>query len=651
MRVSALRRGRALGVVAGLWMATGAFAQAAPTDRNIAPSDPALLAREAVVYRDHLFTLADPLMEGRAPGTLGNRLAAAYLEMHVNRLGLLPAFPGEGADGTVKDRISYRQEFQPTGARPPYGKAKLPLQVVAYGEGDARVELKPDTDFKVLGYSADGEVTGPLAFAGYSIDDGEDDYTSFPGRNLLAGKIAIVLRFEPMNDEGRSQWVSRGWSANAALDGKLRAAADQGASGIILVNPPGANDPRVGELSGLELSGRAMRVPVVMMSQEAADALVRAADPQGRSLLDLRRLADKDGGVIDLPGVPVSLGVKIERPSTFTDNVGAILPGRGALANEWIVIGSHYDHVGYGPVGARPENYGKVHAGADDNASGSTGVLMVASRLARAYAASNDDARSVLFLWFSAEESGLEGARHFVANPIMDLADISIMINLDMIGRLRDGRLEVGGVGSARGLEEWLAPYWDASGLNVRVTRLGAPNSDHFAFQARDVANLFFFTGLHREYHTPADLPETVNIEGAVQIADLVARIALDAAKRSERFRFGSGEPVVREESPNRPAMAGLRVRFGIMPGDYDAADGVLVGDLSGPDTPAAKAGLKAGDIMLRWNGEKLTDVAQWMGLMSKNNPGDEVEIVYRRDGEEHTTKATLVAGGRRQPQ
>ncbi|MDX2132264.1 MAG: M28 family peptidase [Planctomycetota bacterium] len=644
-------RQRLLGVLGALCLAAGASGQSLLLDQHLAPTDEGVLRREAEVYRQHLFTLADPLFEGRAPGTLGNRVAASYLELELRRLGLEPAFPAEGAE-PGSPRTTYRQAFDPRGARAPVGRAKLPRKAFEYGEGDARVSLTHGTDFKILGYSGDGAVTGPLAFAGYSIEEGEDDYTSYPRGKMLEGKVAIVLRFEPMTAEGRSKWAETGWTVSAALDPKLRAAAEAGATAIILVNPPGAQDPRVGEVAGLELGTRPLRVPVVMMTQDAADALVKAADAQGRSLADLRALADADGGVIDLPKAPVTLDVKVERASTRTDNVGAILPGRGALADEWIIIGSHYDHVGYGQVGARPENNGKIHPGADDNASGTTGNLLAAARLTDAYAQGEGDARSILFLWFSAEESGLEGARHFADNPIMDLRKVSLMLNMDMIGRLRERRVEVGGVGTGVGLQEWLQPYWDSSGLEVKPIRMGASNSDHFAFHLKDVPNLFFFTGLHREYHTPADVAELVNVEGAVQIADLVSRVALDAAQRPEKFEFDSGrERAADADEPPPAPRTGLRVRFGIMPGDYAGEDGVLVGDTTGPDTPAAKAGLKAGDRITRWNGEKVTTIEQWMGLMAKNNPGDVVEIVFVREGAEQTTKATLVAGGRPRPQ
>lgn len=638
-------------LLAAVMVGSVSLAQLAPGQRHTDPSPAEVLKADTEVLRHHLVTLANPFFEGRAPGTRGNRIAAEYIEFHVRQLGLKAPFE---ADNTPNS--SYRQEFQPVSARPPFGKATTPVQVAEYAAGAATSSLKPGTDFTILGYSGTGEATGPLAFAGYSINEGTDDYSTYVKRDSLKGKIALILRFEPMDEKGRSLWVQTRWSPAAGLEPKLRAAVDAGAVGIIFVNTPGADDDRARNdvLAGLETSGRALKIPVVMISQRAADELVKAGGPAGTTLLGLRQAADVKGGVVDLPGATVTLKTKIERPSTYTDNVGAVLPGKGDLADQWIIIGSHYDHVGYGPEGAREQYWGTIHPGADDNASGTSGNLVVAQKLAAAYTGEHapENARSVLFLWFSAEESGLEGARHFANHPTMPLEKVSIMINMDMIGRLREGRFEIGGIGTAKGLEQWTQPYWDSFGMPVKATRMGAPNSDHYAFHLKEVPNLFAFTGLHKEYHTPADTTDTINYEGAAQVADLVYRVALDAAQRPDAFVFANaGQEREEEEAPPAPRqVGGLKIRFGIMPGDYAGEDGVLVGDLTGPELPAAKAGLKAGDRIIKWGGEKVTTVETWMAQMMKNNPGDEVEIVYVRDGAEHTTKATLIASGGARP-
>src|SRR5262249_14783677 len=157
------------------------------------------------------------------------------------------------------------------------------------------------------------------------------------------------------------------------------------AAGVILVGPPGADDDRTTRLEDMSLGGRRQDFPVVMLSPKAADGLVKAADKDHRSLLDLRKLADKQGGVIDLPNAKVTLKAKVEKVELMTDNVGAILPGKGKLADEFVIIGSHYDHVGYGYFGSMSNSRGVIHPGADDNASGTSGNLLLAKKLSEAY--------------------------------------------------------------------------------------------------------------------------------------------------------------------------------------------------------------------------------------------------------------------------
>ncbi len=187
----------------------------------------------------------------------------------------------------------------------------------------------------------------------------------------------------------------------------------------------------------MSLAGSRQDFPILMMSQSAADAMLKAADKDHRSLMDFRKLADAKGETIELPRAKVALKTKIDRVELMTDNVGAILPGKGKLADEFVIIGSHYDHVGYGYFGSISHSVGEIHPGADDNASGTSGNLLLAQKLAAQYAALPADAqvRSVLFLAFSAEESGLVGSHWYAAHPIVPLDKHYLMLNMDMVGR------------------------------------------------------------------------------------------------------------------------------------------------------------------------------------------------------------------------
>lgn len=616
----------------------------------------AVQAADSATFRRHSTTLANPFFEGRAPGTRGNLLAADYIEFHFKKFGLKPAFTEKG-EGDQPGAPTYRQPF-------PFGSNISMKEAAITVNGPSPVKLEQGKDFTVLGFSGDAEATGPLVFVGYGINIGKDGYASYPGDADLKGKIAVVLRFEPMNEEGKSKWDDSGWSFHAGLEPKIQQAVKRGAAGVILVSAPGADDERTSKLETLDNTkpaGKAVDVPVVMMTIEEADKLVRAGDEQGRSLMDLRKIADDvetvvdKGSVIDLPKASVTVKAKVTHDPIITSNMGGVLAGAGNLADQYIVIGAHYDHVGYGYFSSRggPDARGKVHPGADDNASGTSGMLMLAEKLTAAYAAMPADAprRSILFMGFTAEESGLVGSHHYIKNMIVPKEQHAIMINLDMIGRYRGDDekqppLELGGVATAKGLEEFIKPMLDSSGLRIAPKPGGFGPSDHASFFAAGIPVLFFFTGLHEEYHAPGDTAETLNCDGAARIVELVDRIATACVTRPEAFEYNgdaesspsaaSGDPAA--DAPARPRS---KVRFGITPGDYSGNDGVLVGEVAEGGT-AAEAGILKGDRMIKWNGEALTSVESWMPFLTKHEPGDKVDIVVVRDGKEVTVQATL---------
>lgn len=605
-------------------------------------------------YMQHVMTLANPFFEGRAPGTRGNEIAQEYIEFWFKQFALEPAFTESStfnaADGTeiITTSPTYRQPFE-VGVEMYVDGAAVSMNL---GDADP-IALSGGKDFSVLGMSGSGQITAPLAFVGYSIVGGPNEYGSYFGDNAdLTGKVALIFRFEPMDDEGRSKWIregTEGWSSYAAFAPKVSAAVRRGASAVIVVNPPGAKDDRAGKLATWRDTtgqGGSGRVPVVMISEDMADRLVRAGDADNRSLMDLRKLADEKGEIIDLPGATVTFDVATRFAPNKTANMGAILRGKGALADEYVIIGSHFDHVGYGWFGSRSNEPGKIHPGADDNASGTSGMLLLAERLSRAYASADDSAnlRSVFFMGYSAEESGLNGSAHYVQNMIVPKEKHTIMLNLDMIGRVREGNLEANGTGTAVGLEEMVKPFFEESGLNIAAKPGGSGPSDHASFNAAGIPVMFFFSGLHEEYHAPTDIASTINPVGAVKVVDLVEKIAMAVATRTEPLTFvatdGSGG------TPGNPTRR-VRVRFGIAPGDYSGTrPGVLVGQVF-PETSAAEGGLQAGDLMVKWNDVELKTVEDWMPQLEKAEPGDEVTITFIRGDKEETTKVKLKSSRR----
>lgn len=607
------------------------------------------------LYNQHITTLANPFFEGRAPGLRGNRDAANYIQFYLERAGMKGAFGSEG------NPASFRQEFQPRSQQlSGTGSMSWNLSFSSGAVQQKSRDMVYGEDFVVTPYSASETVDGPVVFAGYSIEDGQDGYTSFPEGADLNGAIALIFRFEPMDDKGNSKWAESGWSPKAGFIQKLRAVTSRGAKGIIVVNAPGANDPRVDSLldaNGGQSMGGSMKVPVMMMSIDAARRLTN--ETSGLSLDDLRVKADQAGLVVPL-NATVTMSAEVTSGKVTTDNVAGVLRGSGDLADQYIVIGAHYDHVGYGKFGTSTPDV--LHPGADDNGSGTSACLVLAESLGRMWSnlPANEPRRSVVIALFSAEESGLEGSRNMVQNLPMPIENIYTMVNMDMVGRLREGRIDVQGMESADGLEAIVWPILEASGMTP-VKERPTGNSDHASFRNAGVPIVSLFTGYHDVYHTPGDVSETINRVGAVKIVrtvqDIVMVLATHAGKLSDPApsksvasaqteprntdRFGASA----DDNEDQPrGRGGSRVRFGVMPGDYEGiTPGVLIDEVF-PGTTAENAGLRSGDRMIEWNGKKLDSVQDWMPFLAEARAGDKVEIVYLRQGERRTTTATLLA-------
>ncbi len=621
----------------------------------------AALSPEEATYFQHNATLANPFFEGRAPGLRGNALAAEYVEFYFKKFGLEPGLPvADAPDGAPKG--TFRQTF--AGTFPGVNERIIKQQRATARAGAAEVAFEAGGDTAVYATSANGRAEGPLVFVGYSIEKGPDDYSTYTnadGKDIdgsdLTGAIALVLRLEPKNDAGKSKWATTApWSGNANVNAKIRRAVQRGAAGVMLVYPPGADDARVNTLDPITAPGRGSTdVPVLQMTPAAAARLVAAAG-NGADLDALTKAADAKGGITPLKGVSVTIETEVERRPIQSDNVAGLLRGKGALADQFLILGAHYDHVGYGTAGSRdPQGAGKLHPGADDNASGTAGLLLVAERLAREYREMPESAsaRSILFVAFSAEEGGLIGSKFFVRNSPVQASSTYAMLNMDMIGRLRDNPgLQIAGVGSAEGFLDLLKPLIDAAPMKVQTLPGGSGPSDHASFYSGGVPVLHFFTGLHREYHMPTDVFTTINTPGAVRVCRMFVDATLMLAKRTEPLVFtpAIGPSISRESPDDAPTPSegagpgGIRVRFGISPSSYaDDKPGVLVGDVF-ENTSAADAGIKKDDRLMRWNGEEVASVQDWMRFLRAAKPGDLVNVVVMRGSEELTLPVTLKA-------
>ncbi|MFQ5806703.1 MAG: M28 family peptidase [Phycisphaerae bacterium] len=509
------------------------------------------LGPDATLWYQHVQTLASPAFEGRAPGTRGIELAADYIEFYLRAYGLQPAFPGPSRQGAVSVSESYRQPLTVDGALPDGYETLGTLAI----NGD---RLVVGEDYVITANARKGIARGAVSFVGYGLEQGEDGYSSFDDGTDLRGRVALLLRLEPLDEAGDFLWDAQS-GQYSSLVAKLNAVASRGAAGVLIANPPGAKAP-VQTLDPLPaIAGGCTSLPAIptaMITPEVADRLLKLAGPKSRDLLTWRRLADQ-GKVrtVDLdPDVVVSLETDIEPQQVTTENVAGVLPGRGERKNEWIVIGGHYDHVGAGYGGTNPHGDTAMLLGADDNASGTAAVLILAKRLAAAYRAAPDDAdlRSILFVAFTAEERGLVGSRHFVQNSPVRLSRIHAMLNLDMVGRLRQDMLWLSGFGTADEYSDLLGATLAESGLKV-TTEPGSDGSDQVSFLEAGIPALHVMTGGHDEIHSPADLASTLNPAGAAKVIDLSEKIAMQLARQPEPLTYVEQSTAAASGCASRP--------------------------------------------------------------------------------------------------
>ena len=321
--------------------------------------------------------------------------------------------------------------------------------------------------------------------------------------------------------------------------------------------------------------------------------------------------------------------------TAMTHNVIGVLPGSDPLLkDEYVIIGGHYDTTP-NPPKARRLFFDNINNGADDNASGTAMVL----ELFEKYASTNNHKRTLVFILFGGEELGLLGSKYFTENPTIDLNKVQLMVNLDMIGRLDEEKnVYLGGVPTAYGLSETLKPFFEESELNVTSyehTASGVRSlfsrSDHYNFYRKDVPSLFFFTGIHKDYHTPRDEANLVNYQGLKLISDLAEKVIDNAANRNDRLEF-KALPKLEEESEKTPAR--MKVSFGIMP-DYAHQGSGLKIDAVLDNRPAKNSGMKDGDVIIKIQDIAVDDIYKYMEILSKIEPGSKSQATVLRNDEE----------------
>jgi aminopeptidase YwaD len=545
----------------------------------------------------HVKTLASPKLEGRLAIAPGAHKAADYIAGYFKKLGLEP----KGTKG-------YFQDFDYTLGTVPGKNNRLSIL-----SGGKKWKANPN-QIRPLGLTTNNTVEAETVFVGYGIVDPDKNYDDYAGVDVQ-GKIVLVLR-------GTPEFL--GNASGYGLIRKVRTAAEKGAVGFVLINLP-ANQYLMPMQSGQGVSG----VSIVAMNV-ASIVGNRLLQPIG---LDVRRAIERINTTQKpfsqvLPGVKVGLTAEKLPNKGIARNVLGFLPGNDPLLKEeMIVIGAHYDHLGYGETGSLATDPDGIHFGADDNASGTAGML----ELARALAADRKNLkRSVLFMAFTAEEEGLVGSAHFTRNATVPLEKIAAMINMDMIGRLKNNRLTIGGVGTSPEWKELIEKVNDGS-FQIMEDRSGMGASDHTSFYLKNIPVLFFFTGIHEDYHRPTDTWDKINYEGQARILRMVQGLVKAIDERPLRIAFTptqSGTP----STGNRRTGSG--VRLGLVPDYAENVEGVMLSGTS-PGSPAEKAGLRAGDIVVALAGKRVKDIEELTALYPSLKPGEPASIVIIRDGKE----------------
>jgi hypothetical protein len=617
----------------------GAQWRAARADDAPTPGRPSESFLDPVMARlkaDVTFLAADA-REGRAPGTKGIEAAADYVADVFARGGLKPA---PGADGFFQ---RFTISGQPTLASNPE------LALIGPGGKTFKGALRTDFSPLALGVGATLENV-PIVYAGYGITAKDEarklDYDDYAGISVK-GKAVLLIRREPRQGDAASPFDGKNTSSYATFQHKATNAFQHGAVAVIFVNDAATLGDEKDQLLAFGAGGFDVNsnLPFVMLSREFADKLLAAAGEPSLSQLEKEIDDDLKPHSRPIEGWGLTERIVIERNGVETKNVVGVLEGAGPHADETIVIGGHYDHLGHGGMtsGSLAIFSRDIHNGADDNASGTAMVLELARRLG---ARRDPLPRRVVFIAFSGEERGLLGSLYYVAHPLYPLRSTVMMINCDMVGRLNArSELTMIGTGTSPGIDTLVDVLGKSAGLAIKkVAGMtdGFGGSDHQPFYGKHIPVLFAFTGLHLDYHRPSDDSDRINFPGMARIADYLELITLDLLRRPERPPYVAVNEPRAHSRPVASATGRPIASLGVMP-DYghDANDGLSLGGVR-EGGPAAQAGLKEGDLVVKLGGQSISTIYDYMESMNKHKPGDKVEVVVKRGGKDVTFQVTL---------
>lgn len=632
---------------------------------------------------DRLKYLASDELNGRGVGTEGLNKAADYVRTTFSEVGLKTNLFDGGAF----------QEFEIT-LKSERGAAEHNRLVFLGPDSDSLEASQPirfevDTAFNPLAIGGSAAVKAELVFVGYGITAKDTDYDDYADIDV-DGKVVIILRKEPRQGKRDSPFGGRSPSPNAFFSTKIENAREHGAVAVIFVNDrfgigkardaalkkwnaaleeiikkrqefqakEGSTDEQAAkhrtEMISLvkqlhELSetldsehdqlltvqgagtqsNKPSELPVFFARRSLVDEAVKAAT--GKSLDALEASIDKDLQPQSalLPGWQADCETMIVTKKTTIKNVAAVLEGEGPHADETIIVGAHYDHLGNGGPGSLAPWTKAIHNGADDNASGTTALLEVARRLA---SRDKPPGRRIVFLAFSGEERGLLGSDYYVKHPAFPLEKTVAMVNMDMVGRLTENKLTVYGTGTAESFDSLIDETNKRYEFEITKERDGRGPSDHQTFYKAGIPVFHFYTGTHRDYHRPSDDVEKINLDGMARITQMVGDVVESLADAEAPPKFVA-------------VQKRRRARLGAVPDQTRDVEGcALKAVVAG--SPAERAGLKAGDVIVMLGASKIAGLQDLDGALRKHKPGDEVKVVVLRDDEGQELTVKLGAAG-----
>jgi Zn-dependent M28 family amino/carboxypeptidase len=570
---------------------------------------------------EHVRVLASDSCGGRGPGSAGIEKAAAYITNQFSTMRLRPA-----------GRNGYADTFSMTTGIKTGPKNSAAFGVLIERPGVPLDQTKPTqigwkigADYQPYGFSESGVAAGEIAFVGYGITTSSyDDYAGID----VKGKIVIMLR-------GLPKWAEKNESMRqlSAIRTKTTSAREKGALAVIFVNKNG-DSADVLQRFGLDRLGKNSGI---MALQARRSVCAKIFPPKGTSLFVAESEIEKTKKPMSfvLQNTTANLTVDLVFQESTTQNIVGVVEGTDPrLRMEYVVVGAHYDHIGMGDENSLASSTEPmIHFGADDNASGTAGIIELAAAFKRRPAK-----RSIVFMAFSGEEKGLLGSKHWVSNPTLPLGQIVAMVNLDMIGRLTNGKLNIQGTGTS--------PIWPRvidsakAGLPLTVTTTadGFGPSDHSSFTAKNIPVLFYFTGLHGDYHRPSDTWDKINADGEATVLKMVEksiRIVADSTARPE-FTKGAEKPAAQQSSS-----IALKVTFGVVPDYGDDPQGLHITGVK-PGSPAEKGGLVGEDIITAMGATTIKNIYDLMAALGTFKPGDTTTVKVLRGGKPMSLSVTF---------